>query len=604
MIKILPQELINQIAAGEVIERPASVVKELVENSLDAGATKIIVSCENGGLNEIRVIDNGSGMSREDVLMSIEQHATSKISGADDLFKIQTLGFRGEALASIASVSEFSMASRRADDLVGSRLSVVGVEKKIEDIGCPVGTTVCCRNLFFNVPARKKYLKNAVTEYNHIADLFLNYALAHPSLDWTLTHNGREVYHFGAAANPLERCEEIFGKEICANLLPVEYETLYIKISGFVGKPQIARQNKKLQYLFVNSRPVNEFVVAKTVKDSFGQLIPRELYPIYLLRLEVDPTKIDVNVHPRKLEVRFSEPHLIYQAFYKAVTELIDQSDLVKKISFNDVEPLDIATGALSNTCHSERRTASGWTQSRNLLDPSAMLGLPVGEAGMTSIKNFGQRSQPIPVGFIELAEKKAEWPYQFLGQVANCYLIISDEKGVKIIDQHAASERIQYEKLSAEWRAGKIASQRIMFPQSLELSLAEAGALKQNLSFFVKLGFEIDEFGANTFLVRQVPGLLAKVEISEIVQEILKMISDEASAKSDEDRFIVLSDDILKMMSCKSAIKFGDKLAAVEAMALLDELFKLANRYTCVHGRPCIVEFTFSELEKLFKRK
>ncbi|MFH0815131.1 MAG: DNA mismatch repair endonuclease MutL [Candidatus Falkowbacteria bacterium] len=582
MIKILPQELINQIAAGEVIERPASVVKELVENSIDAGALKIIVEIVNGGINEIKIIDNGCGMNREDVLLSVEQHATSKLASAEDLFNIKTMGFRGEALASIASVSQFSLLSRQEADVSGTKLIVENGNRRVEDAGCPVGTTITIQNLFYNMPARQKYLKAPANEYNHIVDLFLNYALAHPKIDWTLVHNGREVYRFSVAADLLERAEAVLGKEISGQLLAVEYETLYVKISGFIGKPQVARQNKKLQFLFVNSRPVNEFVISKTIKDSFGQMIPKDLHPIYLLNLSVDPAKIDVNVHPRKLEVRFSEPNLIYQAFYRGAADVIDKSELITKISFVPLAPETTQAPRLRNGF--ERLNFA----EKRIDFPTA---------------NVGAQQRPIDAGLLNFPERKSEWPYQYLGQINKAYLIVSDEKGIKIIDQHAASERLQYEKISAEWSAGKILSQQMLFPQSIELALIEANILRQNRDTFTKLGFEIDEFGANTFLIRQSPALLSKLEPSEIIQEILKIVGDEIlSEKTSAEKILEIADDIFKMMSCKSAIKFGDELSGMEAMALIDQLFK-TKKFTCVHGRPCIVEFSFVELNKMFYR-
>ncbi|MBI5254470.1 DNA mismatch repair endonuclease MutL [Candidatus Falkowbacteria bacterium] len=582
MIKILPQELINQIAAGEVIERPASVVKELVENSIDAGATKISVEIINGGINEIKIIDNGCGMNREDVLLSVEQHATSKIASAEDLFNIKTMGFRGEALASIASVSQFSLLSRQQADISGTKLIIENGEPCVEDAGCPIGTSVVVRELFYNVPARKKYLKTVANEYNHIVDLFLNYALAHPKIDWTLAHNGREVYRFSAADNLLERAEAVLGKEISNQLLAIEYETLYVKIFGFIGKPQIARQNKKFQFLFVNSRPVNEFIISKTIKDAFGQMIPKDLHPIYLLNLSVDPAKIDVNVHPRKLEVRFSEPNLIYQAFYRGAADVIDKSELITKISF---APMALET-------MQPQRSTNGFERlnfsERKIDSPDIKI-------------STGQR--PVDFGLLNFPERKTEWPYKYLGQINKAYLIVSDEKGIKIIDQHAASERLQYEKFIAEWSAGKILSQQMLFPQSIELALSEANILRQQHDTFTKLGFEIDEFGANTFLIRQSPALLSKLEPSEIVQEILKIVSDEIlNEKTSAEKFAEVADDILKMMSCKSAIKFGDELSDVEAMALIEQLFKI-NKFTCVHGRPSVVEFSFAELNKMFCR-
>jgi len=580
-IKILPQELINQIAAGEVIERPASVIKELVENSIDAQAKKIIVELVNGGLKLIKVIDNGKGMTKEDVALSIQQHATSKISDAGDLFNIASLGFRGEALASISSVSEFCLYSRQPENVSATKVTVKNAQSTLEEVGSPAGTTVEVANLFYNIPARKKYLKSAVTEYNHTVDLFLNYVLAFADINWVLIHNEREVYNFSATENLLERFEDVLGKEVCEYLLPVSFETSGIKIFGYLGKPQIARKNKKLQYLFVNERPVKEFVISKMVRDAFGQLIPRDLHPVYLLFLKIDPEKIDVNVHPRKLEVRFSDPQMIYREVYKAVGRVIDESDLVKKISFD--EPV------VGQSPFEAPKSLSSFKSQK----------MDFSQAREEQVAGKVPRLRPD-----DHRDCARDDIYKYHGQVDKAYLIISDEQGIKFVDQHAASERIQYEKISAEWKAGQVKSQQLMFPENLELPISEANLLKQGIEFLQKLGFEIEEFGENTFLIRAVPNLLSRDAAQELIKELLNVLENKNLAQETSDEYINLIDDILKIMSCRSAVKFGDELSEQEACALIEQLQVCQNQATCVHGRPCIIEFTFTELEKLFKRK
>ncbi|KKQ78813.1 MAG: mismatch repair protein MutL protein, partial [Parcubacteria group bacterium GW2011_GWC2_38_7] len=450
-IKLLSPDLINQIAAGEVVERPASVVKELVENSIDAGATNITVEIENGGLNLIRIVDNGCGMSREDAGKSILQHATSKISSQDDLFNIKSLGFRGEALASIAAVSEFSLITKDEESLAGTNLEFKNNEQTINDIGCSRGTTIVVNNLFYNIPARRKYLKTTVTEFGHIVDLFLSYCLAYPQINWKLMHHGKPVYQFQASID-VQRVSDVLGREIADNLLPIDIKLNEIHLSGFIGKPQIARNNRKIQYLFINNRPVNEFIVAKQIKDAFGQLIPRDLYPVYILNLKINNEKIDVNVHPRKLEVRFSEPQIIYRTVYQAVAMTLDEQDLVKSVKVDDFKRFVPVSEVLSTRQDSIPVSTKFNYQPR------------FSQSNLNSAMNFNREvAQDIPV-VIRTQEQSNESSLvgqrKVIGQIQNSYIVVETAEGMKIYDQHATSERIQYEKIKKQWEIGKLGSQ------------------------------------------------------------------------------------------------------------------------------------------------
>ena len=596
-INTLSQELINQIAAGEVVERPASVVKELVENSIDAGALDIVVEIQNGGINLIKVTDNGCGMNREDAEKSIEQHATSKLSEVDDLYKINSLGFRGEALASISSVSKFVLLTKDHASLAGTRVEMINNEVKIGDAGCPSGTSVEIADLFYNVPARQKYLKTPVTEFNNIIDLFLNYCLTYPEISWKLVNNGKPTYQFPATKIE-QRIADVLGEEISNNLIPIDIKLNDVYISGFVGKPQIARNNRKIQYLFINKRPVNEYIVAKKVKDAYTTLIPRDLYPVYLLNLEVNTEKVDVNVHPRKLEVRFSEPQVIYRTVYSSVSRVLDENDLIKTVNAQEMNQF-VPVG--------------------DVLETKKQISIP--------IKNHNSINQPQAItvsqrnGFVDLGKRMADpvfetrqevtqvssviesvkRNYKILAQVQDSYIIVETDTGLKIYDQHASSERVQYEKLKTQWKIGKLSSQKMLLPQTIELTPAESRLVNENMDLFNRLGFDISDFGGNSFAISSVPLFLVKLDLKQVVMEIVGGL-DEVMIL--DDKISEPVDRILRSMSCRSAIMFGDPLSNEGMEALIDDLEALGSKYTCVHGRPCVMEFSFIDLEKMFKRR
>ncbi len=581
-IKILPKELIDQIAAGEVVERPASVVKELVENSLDAGAKNITIEIENGGINLVKIIDDGCGMSAEDARLAIAQHATSKISSVDDLYNIQTLGFRGEALASIASVSEFELITKQIEDVSATCVKVVDNKVEVTPIGAPSGTSIAIKNLFYNIPVRKKYLKTSSTEFNNIIDLFLNYVLGNPEINFKLLHNGKKVYQF-STTDTKNRFFEVLGADISDNLLPIDYNGVEMRITGFIGKPQIARNNRRLQYLFINNRPVGDYVINKRIKDAYETLIPNNLFPVFFLFLQVDPTKVDVNVHPRKLEVRFSDPQKIYQTIYRAVADTLDSSELVKNIKAP--EP---------NFSYSQPSNYSSSFKQQVAWIPSF------------STNNYSPRSNgPLPVSqSFEYSNINQERAYKILGQVQNSYIIVEDVTGVKIYDQHACSERLQYEKIKKQWQSGLLSSQKLLLPETLDLPANEALAVRENLTFFQSFGFDLNEYSNNTFAINSVPQLLSQKDYKNALHEIIEDFINKTIVGEITNEVNESTDRVLKMMSCRSAIKFGDSLTMDGMYSLIDDIKKAENPYTCVHGRPCVIEYSFVELEKLFKRR
>jgi DNA mismatch repair protein MutL len=599
-IKILSKELINQIAAGEVVERPASAVKELMENSLDAGAKNISVEIENGGINLIKITDDGVGMNREDALLSIAEHATSKLASVDDLYNIKTLGFRGEALSSIAAVSEFNLITKTNESIAGTQVSVKNGEVLAGEVGSAVGTSITIKNIFFNIPARKKYLKTAVTEFNHIVDLFLNYCLAYPNVGWKLAHNGKLVYQFPGGASR-QRVADVLGDEISENLFEIDTKLNGLGVNGYFGKPQIARNNRKLQYLFVNGRPVNEFIAAKNIKDAFGSLIPRDYYPVYVLNLAVDPEFVDVNVHPRKLEVRFSEPQLIYRTLYQAVAMILDEQELARQVNSVELKQFVPLKNVLAQSFafdkqnveaqnFAPRNNGSPQNQTQNFTPPVTTF------SPITEIKEELLMSTPTATqsGEVFIPE------YKVLGQIQDSYIVVETENSLKVYDQHASSERVQYEKIKREWQIGRIASQKMLIGQNVELSPVEARLINDNLELFQKLGFDLTGFGANSFAVNAMPTFFTKANAQETILQIVGELTESITL---DDKITEPVDKIFKMMACRSAIKFGDRLTTEGMEALINDLEKLDNQYTCVHGRPCVIEFTFNELNKLFKR-
>ncbi len=617
-IKILPQDIINQIAAGEVIERPASVVKELVENSLDAGADNIEIEIKNGGINLIRVSDNGHGMGEQDAKLSIAQHATSKIDRINDLFSINSFGFRGEALASIASVSKFTLQTKDQDSLSGAEISNASGQFAENQTACPQGTIVKIEDLFYNVPARKKYLKTANTEYNHILELFIRFALIHGKINWKLTHNNKVIFHLPKTDKWLDRIELLLGERVASNLLGLRVNLVDVEFIGYIGKPQIASKSRQHQYLYVNKRPVNEYVISKSVKDAFQTLIPKDHYPAFIMNLNIDPYKIDVNAHPRKLEVRFSEPQIIYRSTYRAISATLDKNNLVKTIQ----TPIDSeqAETVQEKTGFSDIKSAIQTKQKDFKKTPQAgqikkavdfnhsMYALPknakkITEGQKVDVQIDAETEVKLrPVEFaqekIELVKEQIDW--KIIGQIKNSYIIVETGEGIKIIDQHAASERIQFEKIKKQFETEKINSQKLLLPQTIDLSVVEMGKI-QNLKIVLeKLGFSIDVFGEKTIKLNSVPSMLKDKDIQNTFLEILT----ELDAQIDSDELTEPTKKVLNIMSCRSAIKFGDDLSLEEMKALIKQLRSLENQYTCVHGRPAVIDMNYNELEKLFSRK
>ncbi len=573
-IKPLSQSLINQIAAGEVVERPASVAKELIENSLDASATEVVVEIVSGGLEAIIVTDNGKGMSSSDVRMAWERHATSKICLPEHLTSISSLGFRGEALASIASVSKCEMETKMRDEISGVFLKIEEGEISIEsECGCPEGTKISVFNLFYNTPARRKYMKTASTEHKKIVELVQEFALANPDIAFRLVSDGKVV--IDCAPSIIEdRIANILGKEVADNLVPVFYGGSDFKVSGFVGKPVIAKSNRKGQFLIINGRVIQNHLIAHAVKEAFHSMLMHGKHPWFLLNLEINPEDVDVNVHPRKLEVRFLKQNEAYRNIYKSVEATLNKHLLMPAVSLKTEDRSSKSSEAISMDLR-EPRGIKEHIENKN-------------RAETFDVFQKGRPNEVEPRGLRAVA------------QIGNSYILAEDEEGLVIVDQHAAHERVMYEKLMAALREAKVVSQPVLAPQSVDFAASEAEVLRENVDALSEVGFEVEEFGGNTFIVTAVPADLATSDAGEVLRGMVDDLSNEKRSNSLSDR----RENVIHYAACRSAVKFGQKLSHEEQQALLDQISEIERCETCPHGRPTMIRMSYDDLEKSFKRK
>jgi len=563
-IKILSEQTVNQIAAGEVIERPASVVKELIENSLDAGADEITVEVEKGGKERIKVKDNGSGMTKEEVELAFKKHATSKIEDIKDLDDLSSLGFRGEALPSIAAVSKVTAKTKPENQVEGTKIVLEGGDiKNIEETGCAVGTSIEVKDIFYNTPARKKYLKKTNTELSQISEVVTRNAIANPEVQFSLSHNGNELTFVPKSSSMLENIKSIYGKEIAKKMVNVEKEFDDFSIRGFVSKPEITRSNRKHIFTYVNSRFVKNNVLKNGIVDGFETLLKKGRYPLAFLDIEIDPTKIDVNVHPTKTKIRFLETEKVKERVAKAVNEALLKEDLVPDKSA-EKEKMDIDEG--------------------------------VEEKKDTEELSAGKQSR---LGIEEKREvKESKLSHMsVVGILKDSYIVVETPSGMAVVDQHAAHERINYENLKEKVK-DEIDSQKLVSPKNVELKPEEAALLRANEELLDRLGFEIDHFGKTTFRIRGVPVIFGEVQEKEVLHSVLDELSDWNSNSLEERK-----EEMIKYMACHDSVTAGDKLSITNAKRLLEELGKMENPYTCPHGRPTIVSFSEKEIEKWFKR-
>ncbi|MFO8049871.1 MAG: DNA mismatch repair endonuclease MutL [Desulfosudaceae bacterium] len=608
-ITILPEILSNKIAAGEVVERPASVVKELIENAIDAGSTSITVKVERGGRSLIQVADNGTGMTRDDALLCLERYATSKLVDEADLFSISTLGFRGEALPSIASVSDFSLITRPASDEAGTEIIVSG--GKIRDVraaGAPAGTMVEVRRLFFNTPARRKFLKAEATEMGHIADITAAFALCRHDIHFQLQHNGQTVKNWPRAAEPSARIADVLGRETGQGLRPVNFSDDHLTISGWISSPRVTRRTSKRIYLFVNGRIVHDRGLRYALFEGYRGRIVKGTFPVAALFLKVPFDRVDVNVHPTKSEVKFADQRRIYNCLQQAVAAVWSAQTTPPRTPAGDGPPVPDRDPAARMPGVAERISSYPGRQTSLELDTDpppwqeAPPRPPASEtSGRTEPGESGQAPDN-PPGEIPSPEAPNNHFFSDLtviGQLHDSYIVAATDQDLILIDQHAAHERVVFERLKSRARRQKPASQGLLIPETVELTYQEAAALESLLEEFSRLGLIIETFGGNTFVVKAVPDILAEVEAAPLVEELAARLAESGLAPDLASKI----DDCLHVMACHSAVRANQRLSEQETRSLLARLDECDNPWHCPHGRPTSINWPRGEIERSFKR-
>ena len=659
-IQVLDQITIDKIAAGEVIERPASIVKELVENSIDAKAASVTVEIQDGGISLIRVTDNGSGIEREDIRNAFLRHSTSKIRKVEDLAHIASLGFRGEALSSISAVTRTELITKTKEDTFGTRYVIEGgVEQSLEDAGAPDGTTFLVRQLFYNVPARRKFLKTPMTEAGHVQDLLMRLALSHPEVAFTFINNGQTKMRTSGNGKLKDVIYSIYGREAAANLIELDYSMDGLVMKGYLGKPVITRGNRNFENYFVNGRYVKNAMLSKAIEDAYKDFLMQHKFPFVVIHFQVDGEKIDVNVHPTKMEMRFQRQQDVYNIVYEGVHRTLLEPELIPQVEApapkvisqpksespfllkpktapqpmekkpeEKEEPHDEAyfmkkmkERVLS---YHQRNSSAEVAKKEQIFRPQAQAErIKDALARAKEVEKQPQKqaeeqpeliretpvyeTKPVTEEKAEQLnlfeehllkrEKKAE--YKLIGQVFETYWLVEFENSLYIIDQHAAHERVLYERTLKEMKNREFTAQYLSPPIILSLSMQEAQVLNENMDRFTRIGFEIEPFGGEEYAVRAIPDNLFGIAKKELLLEMLDDLADGISTSMTPE----LIDEKVASMSCKAAVKGNNRLSAQEADALIGELLLLENPYHCPHGRPTIIAMTQRELEKKFKR-
>ena len=586
IIRLLPDAIANQIAAGEVIQRPASVVKELMENAIDAGADDIQVIVRDAGKALIQVVDNGMGMSPPDARMAFERHATSKIRTAQDLFAIRSMGFRGEALASIAAVAQVELRTRRSDDQVGTRVVIEGSEVKTQE-ACqhPPGTSISVKNLFFNVPARRKFLKTNPVEFRHLLDEFMRIALANADLAFALHHNDSEIYRL-VKGNLRQRIVQVLGKKYNEHLVPVDEETNYVRITGFVGKPDIARKTRGDQYLFVNHRFIKSPYLNHAVRNAFEEMIAPDHHPLYILFLDIDPGKIDINVHPTKQEIKFEDERLIYNYLRVSVRHALGKYSVTPSLDFDQEQAFERAgTPARQLATPQEALERQNMQHWERLFD-----GMKPADA-VTQTVTLQSDAFPAESAVPAEADARTNVPYQ----LHNTLLVSQIKSGILLVDQQAAHERILYERNLHALKEQAPHTQQSLFPITIEFNPAEAAMFRELLPDLKILGFEIEEFGGETFVVQGAPVQLEGQSEEQVLRTMLAQYQQDLQITAEA------KERVAKAMSLSMAIPRGKAIPPAERQLLIDMLFACENPYTSPSGRKCFVMLELDELMKRF---
>ncbi len=604
-IQVLPEELCNKIAAGEVVERPSSVVKELLENSLDAGASDILIELESGGKKLIRISDNGCGMSRQDAFLSLERHATSKIRTDTDLFALQTLGFRGEALASIASVSRLRLRTCANDDGLGQEVYAEGgAIKRADELGLPRGTVIEIRNLFFNMPARSKFLRKEQTELGHAADVVTKQALANPGVSFRLKHNDRTLLDLRREKGVRERVAALLGRSLLTDLLEVDRQAGDdLQLSGLISQPQLTRSAASHIYTFINGRYIRDRVVQHAVMDGYRHLLMKGRYPVVVLFLQIDPAQVDVNVHPTKHEVRFREQALVHDFIVQALQQTLRPADWVAQAQQHEIE--DSAETAVDATVIAP---PTAYAASRERVSEAQVSYQAAAERPLPPVvpapeNTMSITSVPPPAEQFALPVTDGKGFFsslQLLGQYHQSYLLCQDGDDLLLIDQHAAHERIGFEKLRKSYGSGTLASQSLLFPEILELDFRSAAALNENCQELERLGFEIEPFGGKSFALKTIPQLLPNRQAGQLVIDVALELERIGRTGQLQESI----DEILILMACHGVIRANQALSAEESRALLRELDQVDFKANCPHGRPVLQRLTLTEIERKFRRQ
>ena len=606
-IKILPQTVVTKIAAGEVIERPASVLKELVENAIDAGATHIEIQLEEGGKKLIKVSDNGTGMDGDDVKIAFLSHATSKLRSDDDLFSINTLGFRGEALPSIGAISQTRIISRTKDALIGSEIQIEGGNLgKIKEKGAPEGTQIDVRNLFYNTPVRRKFLKSTQTEMAHISEMVTRFALSYPNIHFTTIHNGKNVLIFPTAKNLKERINTIFGKEISENLLEINLKEPDISIYGYILPPTHNRPNTKMQFIFLNGRYIRDNIIFHAINAAYRNLLMSRRSPIVFLLLQIDSREVDVNVHPTKIEVRFKNTGLIHDQLYATIRSALMQTEAHSSLQVTNQHN---RSNAESST--TAANTFVGGVDAQHRQDKDVSLDEKK-ESVMKSMSDFfsaspgketpyrkDEHKQDVLPSSEEKPLFKQDSRFTSHIQIHNSYIIEETAEGLNIIDQHALHEVVLYHEIWEHIKSSRLAIQKLLIPALIELAPRDFVTIMSLREEFDTLGLEIEEFGKSTIAIRTHPQILKNLDFHSLIQSVLEEI-DSDDVKSETDNILR---KIVQVMACKGAVKAGQRLAPQEIQSLLEQRKDNIVTSFCPHGRPTALQFKISELEKQFKR-
>jgi len=604
VIRLLPPELINQIAAGEVIERPSSVVKELVENSLDAGATRVEVDIEQGGSRLIRVRDDGGGIRADELPLAVASHATSKIGSFDDLEHVASMGFRGEALASVSSVSRFALTSRVRGQDAAFRIEVDGGKlQAARPAQHPPGTSVEVRDLFYNVPARRKFLRVERTEFAHIDDLLKSLALARGSVEFRLSHNGKPVRIWKAASNEqvaMQRVAEVLGEEFPAQSLRIDHAMAGLHLSGWVGLPTASRSQADSQYFYVNGRLVRDRIVAHAVRQAYADVLFHGRHAAFVLYLELDPAGVDVNVHPAKHEVRFREQRLVHDFLFRTLHEVLAQTRAGQSapLATESIGGAAVGMDAPYATSGSAVPVVHGWQSQFNqsrlnlgvrdapLAGYAALLGEPSSGFAVSAPMPEAQEGEAPPLGFA-------------IAQLKNIFVLAENAHGLVLVDMHAAHERITYEKLKSARSGSNLRSQMLLVPLAIAVSAKEAAAAEEHAEALAEWGLELSRSGPATIVVRRIPALLEGADVSQLSRDVLSELAQHGSSR----RLQELENELLSTMACHGSVRAGRRLTLPEMNALLREMEVTERSGQCNHGRPTWVQLSLAELDKLFMR-